>query len=117
MRKPGAFAQYHYRDDLFPTLTFRRAYDALTAVTPVRADRECVRLLHLAARPSQTEIETALALLLEQHTLPTFDAVRDLLRPPGPITIPALTAPMLDFGVYDRLLVGVGGGAGGGRHG
>ena len=29
VRKPGAFARYRWRDQLFPTLTFRRAYDAL----------------------------------------------------------------------------------------
>jgi hypothetical protein len=27
VRKPGAFAAYRYREDLFPTLTFRRAYE------------------------------------------------------------------------------------------
>ena len=29
VRKPGAFAHYCFRDDLFPSLVFRRAYDAL----------------------------------------------------------------------------------------
>ena len=29
VRKPGAFAQYRYRDDLFPSLVFRQAYDLL----------------------------------------------------------------------------------------
>ena len=29
VRKPGAFAAYRYRDDLFPTTTFRLAYDRL----------------------------------------------------------------------------------------
>jgi len=29
VRKPGAFAAYRYREDLFPSLVFRRAYDAL----------------------------------------------------------------------------------------
>jgi transcriptional regulator with XRE-family HTH domain len=106
VRKPGAFAQYRYRDDLFPTLTFRRAYDALTAATPTRADREYVRVLHLAARRTEAEVETALALLLEQQLPPTFDAVRDLVRPPGPVAVPTLSTPVLDFGVYDRLLLG-----------
>ncbi len=106
VRKPGAFAQYRYRDDLFPTLTFRRAYDALAAAVPTRADREYVRLLHLAARRTEAEVETALALLLEQQTPPTFDAVRELVRPPGPIPLPAMGTPVLDFGVYDRLLAG-----------
>src|SRR5213075_3445551 len=53
VRKPGAFAQYRYRDELFPTLTFRRAYDALVTARPERADREYVRLLHLAASTSE----------------------------------------------------------------
>jgi hypothetical protein len=29
VRKPGAFAAYQYRDELFPTTTFRLAYDRL----------------------------------------------------------------------------------------
>jgi transcriptional regulator with XRE-family HTH domain len=113
VRKPGAFAQYRYRDDLFPTLTFRRAYDALAAAAPGRADREYVRLLHLAASRSEVEVEAALSLLLEQQTTPTFDAVRDLVQPPGPVALPALSTPVLDFGVYDRLLAA---GTGGGHH-
>ncbi len=113
VRKPGAFAQYRYRDDLFPTLSFRRAYDALAGAAPGRADREYVRLLHLAASRSEAEVEAALALLLEQQTTPTFDAVRELVRPPGPVAMPALSTPVLDFAVYDRLLAaGSGGGSG-----
>jgi transcriptional regulator with XRE-family HTH domain len=108
VRKPGAFAQYRYRDDLFPSLTFRRAYDVLAAATPGRADREYVRVLHLAASRSEAEVEAALALLLEQHTPPTFDTVRDLVQPPGPVAVPVVSTPVLDFGVYDRLLVGGG---------
>jgi transcriptional regulator with XRE-family HTH domain len=107
-RKPGAFAQYRYRDDLFPSLTFRRAYDVLGEVMPDRADREYVRLLHLAASRTETEVEAALALLLEQRLPPRFDAVRDLIRPPGPVAVPVVSTPVLDFGVYDRLLVGGG---------
>lgn len=109
VRKPGAFAQYRYRDDLFPSLSFRRAYDALTAAAPGRADREYVRLLHLAASRSEAEVEAALALLLEQQATPAFDLVRDLVRPPGPVTLPVLSTPVLDFGIYDRLVAGAGG--------
>ena len=49
VRKPGAFAQYRYRDELFPSLLFRQAYDRLTEQWPQRADQQYVRLLHLAA--------------------------------------------------------------------
>ena len=104
VRKPGAFAHYRYRDDLFPSLTFRRAYDALNGHAPERADRHYVRLLHLAASTSESEIETALGLLLDQHVVPTFDVVRDLTRPPAEQRVPQLSQPRLDLSVYDRLL-------------
>jgi transcriptional regulator with XRE-family HTH domain len=103
VRKPGAFAQYRYRDDLFPTLAFRQAYDRLVQAT-ARADREYVRLLQLAAGTSESEVETALLLLAEQHLVPTFDAVRSLVQPAGPGTIPQLTPPVIDLSVYDQLL-------------
>jgi Mu transposase-like protein len=111
VRKPGAFAQYRYRDDLFPTLAFRQAYDTLCQALPQRADREYVRVLHLAASRSESEVEAALTLLAEQRTVPSFDAVCELLRPPGASAVPTLTTPVLDFAVYDRLL------AAGGHHG
>lgn len=104
VRKPGAFAHYRYRDDLFPSLPFRRAYDALVARHPERADRHYVRLLHLAASTSEVDVETALTLLLDQHAAPTFDAVRDLIRLPSTTQVPQLTPAVLDLGVYDRLL-------------
>jgi hypothetical protein len=63
-----------------------------------------VRLLHLAASTSESEIETALGLLLEQHVVPTFDVVRDLPRPPTDQRIPELSQPLLDLSVYDQLL-------------
>jgi hypothetical protein len=104
VRKPGAFAHYRYRDDLFPSLVFRRAYDALQAQAPERADRHYVRVLHLAASTSESEVETALGLLLDQRVAPTFDAVRDLVRAPSVQQVPELSAPVLDFDPYDRLL-------------
>lgn len=104
VRKPGAFAAYRYRDDLFPTLAFRRAYDMLAERRPERADREYIRVLHLAATTSEAEVETALTLLLDVGTAPTFDAVRELVREPQPLRIPELSVPVLDLGIYDHLL-------------
>jgi hypothetical protein len=107
VRKPGAFAQYRYRDDLFPSLLFRRAYDALVAAPVARPDRDYVRLLHLAAGTAESEVETALGLLLEQGTVPTFDAVRDLVQLPAGTHVPALRPAQIhqgDFTRYDRLL-------------
>jgi hypothetical protein len=104
VRKPGAFAAYRYRDDLFPTTTFRLAYDRLVEGSVERADRDYVRVLHLAASTSESEVETAIALLLETTTLPTFDAVRDLVHPPHSSQVLALSTPTLDLSPYDNLI-------------
>jgi hypothetical protein len=106
VRKPGAFANYRYRDDLFPTLSFRRAYDALREATPGQADRHYVRLLHLAASTSEAEVETALSLLQEQGVVPIYDTVRDLVHVPTKLKVPELKAPVIDLSIYDRLIVG-----------
>jgi len=106
VRKPGAFAAYRFRDELFPNLSFRRAYDSLRSAIPQQADRHYLRLLHLAASTSESEVEAALNLLLDGRTTPTYDAVRDLVRVPAKMAIPVLTTPVVDLSVYDRLLTG-----------
>jgi len=108
VRKPGAFARYRFREELFPTMTFRCAYDALVRFKGERADIEYVRTLHLAASTMESTVEQALRTLLD-HRLP-FDyvAVRDLAAPVKP-TVPELATPAVpDLGAYDALLVGVG---------
>jgi len=60
LRKPGAFANYCYRDELFPTTTFRRAYDAYKEHIPSKADREYLLLLHLAASQSEHDVMTSI---------------------------------------------------------
>ena len=81
VRKPGAFPRYKYREDLFPSLTFRRAYDLLSeALASVReADINYLRILHLAASTMESDVETALELLLEEGTLPEANLVKDLV--------------------------------------
>ncbi len=65
VRKPGAFAGYRYRAELFPTSRFRMAYDVLAATASGRAAREYLGILHLAARRSEVEVDEALRRLLE----------------------------------------------------
>jgi hypothetical protein len=105
LRKPGAFAQYRYHDALFPSLLFRQAYDSLCRSHPQRADQHYLRILHLAATGSETEVETALALLLEVGTPPTQEAVRTLVLPCEPRALPELSSGVVDLSLYDQLLV------------
>lgn len=104
VRKPGAFAAYRYRDDLFPTTIFRMAYDRLVASGIQRADRDYVRILHLAATTSEAEVETALQIVLEANKVPTFLSVRDLIQIPSMQQFPTFSAPELNLSMYDQLI-------------
>jgi hypothetical protein len=104
VRKPGAFAQYRYHDALFPSLLFRQVYDGLCRHHPQRADQHYLRILQLAATTSEAEVETALVLLLEADTVPTFEAVRLLLGPCEPVMAPQLSSGVVDLSLYDQLL-------------
>lgn len=104
VRKPGAFQRYRYREDLFPSFTFRRAYDELSRALALRhADLEYLRCLQLAAETMECEVETALSLLLEEKQLPTAQAVKELVRPETP-TVPAVSIGGVDLRSYDALL-------------
>lgn len=106
VNKPGAFANYRYRDEFFPTTVFRRAYDNLSARRPEKGDRDYLRILHMAASVSEADVETALELLLEAGERFDFIAVRDLVNGPKETpSVPKLTTPELDLTEYDRLLL------------
>ena len=105
VRKPGAFARYRYREELFPTLTFRRAYDALVVSHGERADVEYVRILHLAALSGERAVHTTLDGLLADARRFDYAAVQAVVTPPTP-TIPTLRLPTPDLAVYDALLCG-----------
>jgi hypothetical protein len=104
VRKPGAFRRYVYREALFPTLVFRRAYDALVAHSEKWADLEYVRILHLAATTLQCEVEAALAALLETGEVPEYDAVKARVVPAEPLPVPEVHVDTPNLGVYDALL-------------
>jgi hypothetical protein len=84
--KPGAFPRYRYREELFPGLLFRRAYDALCEAFGHgrEADLHYLRILHQAASVSESEVEAALALMLETHVTPDADRVQELVQPKQP---------------------------------
>jgi hypothetical protein len=105
VRKPGAFADYRYQADLFPSSRFRMAYDALARQRPERASREYVRILHLAARESESGVEAALAALLDSGQLPEAAAVEERLRRRDQVEAPGeVVIGPVDLSLYDALL-------------
>lgn len=104
-RKPGAFENYRYREEMFPGSCFRLAYDELKERhTQQVAAREYLKILGLAAKESETAVAAALTEMCGRQPI-TADAVEALVRAqqiPSPVTDVAV-APV-DLASYDRLL-------------
>src|SRR6516164_2302886 len=82
VRKPGAFENYRYKEDLFPTTRYRMAYDALQENTPARATKEYLKILQLAAEEGETAVDEALRELLERkgEAAITVESIGEVLR-------------------------------------
>ncbi len=106
VRKPGAFENYQWSDDLFPSVRFRMAYDELRERLPSRAIREYLTILHLAATESEAAVEAAIGQLLDEGRPIEAKAIKARVsndqRPNDAATDPNVPAP--DFGQYDALL-------------
>jgi transposase len=104
VRQPGAFERYRYREELFPTLAFRKTYDALQKEAPgFKGDLEYLRVLHLSAATMESQVAEALEALLSEGLVPLYEAVRSRVTPGKP-EIPDVKAPEVDLHAYDDLL-------------
>ena len=110
IRKPGAFENYRYREDLFPTSRFRMAYDALQETTPTRTSKEYLKILKLAAEAGEAQVDQALHELLEGEagtaiTVESIGAVLAQLDTIPPVTM-VKVAPV-DLASFDQLCTGM----------
>jgi hypothetical protein len=105
VRKPGAFAHYVHREEMFPSLIFRRAHDDLVARSPSKSPIEYLRLLQLATQHGEQTIENIVAQLFARHkSFDTRDIERELqvMTHPTPEQnprIPDLTSYDAIFGI------------------
>jgi hypothetical protein len=105
VRKPGAFENYRYREDLFPSSRFKMAYDDLKSRYGRRADKEYLQILYLAAKETESGVDDAIRWLMDQNQSISFDAVETIV-----ITnqrIPQATdvvMEVVDLSLYDSLL-------------
>ena len=80
VRKPGAFANYRYRSDLFPSSRFRIAYDILNEQRPTQADKEYLKILHVAAREDELGVNAILEKLIDADETISADLVEQMLQ-------------------------------------
>ncbi len=104
VRKPGAFANYCYQSDLFPTHRFRMAYDDLKRRRPGSADREYVQILALAARESEAAVDLALNHFINTCLPITLEQVKEYLAESSqPARVGDVEINTVDLTVYDML--------------
>jgi hypothetical protein len=107
VRKPGAFEQYRYREDLFPTSRFRMAYDSLKPTHGGRASKAYLLILHLAARETEAGVDEALRHLFHEGQSISFEAVEALVRRGQEIpSATEVTVEPVDLAGYDGLMAG-----------
>jgi Mu transposase, C-terminal domain len=106
VRKPGAFENYRYQGDLFPTSRFRMAYDALKETTPNRSSKEYLKILKLAAEQGEVQVDEALRELLEGRLeiAITVEAIGELLAKLDTITpVTMVEVAPVDLASFDQL--------------
>jgi hypothetical protein len=104
VRKPGAFENYRYREEMFPTSRFRMAYDALRESSPTSADRHYLKILQLAAKEGEARVDDVLRLLLNRGEAIALDNVTQYLSEDGQIPAPTeIFIEPVDLTVFDEL--------------
>jgi hypothetical protein len=105
VKKPGAFERYRYREDLFPSLLFRVAYDELREDCPATAVRQYLRILLWAAEISEERVERCLKQLIEEGQRIRADEVWESLKKDQPNRKKwQVSIQPVAVGEYDQLL-------------
>jgi len=109
VRKPGAFDNYRYRDDLFPTSRFRIVYDDLKKRHSQRqATRQYLNILYLAAKESETAVDAVLRMMIDKNIALFDEQVEALVKSSEPLpVVTEVRIPAVDLTCYDQLLVEV----------
>jgi hypothetical protein len=103
VRKPGAFENYRYREEMFPSTVFRQAYDQLLQYDPKHASRRYLKILEWSAMNSESAMEGSLKQLLDTGEDLDLDTLIQLSESPTdePMDI---HIPLPDMFLYDILL-------------
>lgn len=106
VRKPGAFENYRYKDDMFPTSQFRFTYDILRHQHGTKqANKEYLKILELAAKENETAVNETLRFLINHADVIDFATVKQMVdceqQPPA---VTDVFIGDIDINGYDCLL-------------
>ncbi len=106
VRKPGAFENYRYRNDLFPSSRFRMAYDHLcNHHTQSKASKEYLLILQIAATESEAGVDDALCHLLNNGEPVNARKVMELLESNAEVkSVTDIHIDEICLSAYDQLV-------------
>lgn len=106
IRKPGAFINYRYREDLYPSSNFRMTYDYLLEKHSSKiAVREYLAILHLAAQEGEQPVENILRVLLNSGADINSTVIAEQVKSVEKgLIIPEIHIDEVSLNVYDDLL-------------
>jgi len=105
LRKPGAFNNYKYKECLFPSIAFRKAYDLLLVTYGEKANKKYLEVLHLAAINNENDVTIAINLLIDDNKIPILKEIKSLLDLQKQ-NIPTVHVEQPCLSAYDALLQG-----------
>jgi hypothetical protein len=103
VRKPGAFENYRYREDLFPTSRFRMAYDTFLETGGQTPARRYLAILEMAAREGEARVDEALRVLLDRGEPIDYQAVEQFLTDDKVAPVTDVTVAPVDLSQFDSL--------------
>lgn len=107
VRKPMAFLNCAYQEELFPTTNFRIAYDTLRhSHTEREAVRIYTRILEMAAKQSESLVDMALCYLIDRDERISLEFIKEFIekREADTMRIPEINLEAPDLSIYDSLL-------------
>lgn len=76
VRKPGAFANWVYRESMFPSEEFTKAHSILTAWDARTADKEYLKVLQYASQVGEESVQQALVTLMKDAKIPCLASIK-----------------------------------------
>jgi hypothetical protein len=110
LKKPGAFENYKYKEELYPTGNFKKAYEELISsknYNPRAANLEYLRILKLASDNIEEEVDIAIELILSSNNkkiILSVESISDLILSKAILEIKEI--PIIpDLTIYDQLFL------------
>jgi hypothetical protein len=105
IRKPGAFENYRYKDELYPTSIFRAAYDVLKATNPQRCVKEYLGILKAASQNGEERVGKILKNMINKGEISLERIQAALSEPEKIVSITSVEVSPVDLNIYDLALL------------